>query len=443
MAMRSPCRLPWRTAFIWLALCALVLGLAAAGPPLLAAGTNDAPAQPQPPPAAQESFGQYLADHQADLTPFFEKNSDELLKQAVPLLMGLTGWIMLFTLLAAWVLDVLISRGFASFFAPAFAKIKQSVIYATGRLVLSVALTVLMSLAMIFSLSLPNAGIVLICVTVLFLLLALAVQIVWVTYLYRTNLPVSFLFYLAIMVAHTLVGLLISAPVIGARASVMVTDFVDKTLTPKLQGEVDSTKQQLATVAAARDDAKAKVDTAQNQIAQAQVQQEQMSKEIEEKKHSEVYVFSQIAKVHAQGDLNSARDQLTDFLAKFPSGSLIDQARTQLAQVNSELAIQEAQKKQAEADAAAAAAAARADLLARAAQGQVTLSEARQALIGKSRDEVKDLFGDPTETASDRWGYGQQMIVNPLTDQKFGLTVYFLEGVVQSVDYYYGKGPAR
>jgi hypothetical protein len=32
------------------------------------------------------------------------------------------------------------------------------------------------------------------------------------------------------------------------------------------------------------------------------------------------------------------------------------------------------------------------------------------------------------------------MIVNPLTNDRYGLTVYFNEGVVQGVDYYYGKG---
>ena len=39
------------------------------------------------------------------------------------------------------------------------------------------------------------------------------------------------------------------------------------------------------------------------------------------------------------------------------------------------------------------------------------------------------------ETASDTWGYSRQMIVNPLTNEKHGLMVYFAEGIVQSVDY--------
>jgi hypothetical protein len=160
-----------------------------------------------------------------------------------------------------------------------------------------------------------------------------------------------------------------------------------------------------------------------------------LSKEIEEKKNSDIYVFSQIVQARARGELDSARDQLTAFPAKFPSSSLIALAQAQLAQVNDQMVVEEAQKKQEEADAARAAAQAQADLLARAAKGEVTLSEMRQALIGKTREQVGNLLGPPSDTASDSWGYRQQMILNPLTNEKYGLMVYFTEGIVQGVDY--------
>ncbi len=59
----------------------------------------------------------------------------------------------------------------------------------------------------------------------------------------------------------------------------------------------------------------------------------------------------------------------------------------------------------------------------------------RQALVGKSRADVRALLGAPSDTGSDQWNYQQQMIVNPLTSEQTGLTVYFSEGSVQSVDY--------
>ena len=93
-------------------------------------------------------------------------------------------------------------------------------------------------------------------------------------------------------------------------------------------------------------------------------------------------------------------------------------------------------KQQTQAAQARTAAQDRANLLARAARGEVTLSEMRHALLGKSRDSVSALLGQPTEIASNRWGFSQQMILNPITNEKSGLAVYFNEGLVQSVDYY-------
>jgi hypothetical protein len=412
--------------------CALIFWLCALSLPLMADGTNTVAAQPV---AGADDFGQYLADHQADLAPFFKKNAEDLFKLGVPLLMGMTGWVIAFTMLAGWGVDVLMSRGFAFFFAPAFAEWKRAAIYATGRLFLSFVYTCLMGFAIVFSLGLAHAGIAVTLSLLLLLVVAFAAQLVWILYLYRTAFPVSVAFYLAIIVVHTVVGFLIAKPVIGLQASSVATDFVDRVITPRMQAETESTKGELAAADSARNAAKAKVADLQNQIAQAQTEQQQLGTEIEEKKNSDIYVFSQIVQAHARGELDSARDQLTAFLAKFPSSSLIALAQAQRAQVNSQIVTEEAQKKQEEADAARAAEQAQADLLARAAKGEVTLSEMRQALIGKTREQVGNLLGPPSATASDSWGYRQQMIVNPLTNEKFGLTVYFTEGTVLSVDY--------
>jgi hypothetical protein len=412
--------------------CVLIFWLCALSLPLMADGTNVVPAQPV---AGGEDFGQYLADHQAELAPFFKKNAEDLFKLGVPLLMGMTGWVIVFTMLAGWAIDLLMSRGFAFFFAPAFADWKRAAIYATGRLFLSFVYTCLMGFAIVFSLGLAHAGLVVMLSLILLLAVAFAAQLVWILYLYRTAFSVSVAFYLAIIVVHTVVGFLIAKPVIGLQASGVATDFVDRAITPRMEAETESTKSELAAADSARNATKAKVADLQNQIAQAQTEEEQLSQEIKEKKNSDIYVFSQIVQARAGGDLDLARDQLTAFLAKFPSSSLITLAQAQLAQVNDQIVAEETQKKQEEADAARTAAQAQADLLARAAKGEVTLSEMRQALIGKTREQVSDLLGPPSATASDSWGYRQQMIVNPLTNEKTGLTVYFTEGIVLSVDY--------
>jgi hypothetical protein len=412
---------------------ALIL-LAAMGRPLMAQVSNAAP-------ATDPTFGQYLADHQDDLAPFFEANAGDFFRLAVPLVIGMLGWIALCTMLVGWVVDVLMGRGFAFFFAPAYAEIKRAFIYATGRLFLSFVYTILLGIAIVFSLKLTYAAPVMSIAVILLLLVAFAAQIVWILYLYRPPFLVSVSFYIAIVLIHSIVGFLIAKPLIGSHASKVATDFVDRVVTARLQVEVDGAKSDLAVAAADRDSVKGKVTDLQNQIAQSQQDQEQLQKEIEEKKNSDIYLFSRIVQAHARGELEAARDQLTAFLAQFPNSSLNALARAQLAQVNDQITNDAAKKKQEAADAERAAAEARADLLARAAKGQVTLSEIRQVLIGKSRAQVSDLLGEPAETGPDSWGYTRAMILNPLTNEHHGLTVYFSEGQVQSVDYDKNGGP--
>jgi hypothetical protein len=202
---------------------------------------------------------------------------------------------------------------------------------------------------------------------------------------------------------------------------------------------VTSSRQELAASAPADDQSATEAAQLQAQIDQDKSEEITVSQEIQDQKNSEQYLFSQIAKLHARGDLTAARDQFAALLARDANGPLTGLIRGQLTQVNNEIAAQQVQKQQAAAQTAQAAAEARADLLARAGRGQVTLSEMRRVLLGKSRADVSALFGPPTETASDRWGFRRQMILNPITNEHTGLAIYFFEGLVQSVDYYHGS----
>ena len=415
-----------------LVLAALIFWLAATSLPLSADGTITIGPQAA---AVDDHFGQYLYVHQADIEPFLDKYSAEMGREGIPLLLEMVGWIIAISLLVGWVIDVLISRGFAYFFAPAFAEWKRSVVYATGRLFLSFVYTGLLLLAAYAALNFASAAVVVVIAVVISLVIAFAAQVVWILYLYRTNVAVAVLFYIGVIIVHGTLGGLIAKPLVTMQAASTASSFVDQVVTPKLQAEADANKQALAAAQSARDGIKEKVDDLQRRINAAQTDQYQVGKEIEEKKNSDIYVLSQIIQARARGELDSAHSQLTAFIDRFPSSPLLDLARAQLAQINDQMAATEAQKKQAEADAARAAAQARADLLTRAGKGDVTLSEMRQALIGKSRTDVSDLLGLPSETGSDSWGYRRQMILNPLTNERHGLTVYFNEGVVQGVDY--------
>jgi len=437
----SPCFAWKKAAGIVVGVCLLIFGLMAITVPLLAA---DAPppsgASPAPISKGPEDFGKYLVDHQSDLAPFFSKYNDQLGQEGLPLLFALMGTVAFWTLVAGWAIDVLLSRCFSAYFAPIYAKLKRAFLYASGRLILSLVCTVLSGFLLMFAFNMPNLAVVFLVLIGLLSLATLAAQVWWVYYLYRMGLIPSVVFYLSLIAVHSVIVLFVSAPVLGKQAPQYWIGFMNQNVTSKLQTEIDAAKHELADAAKARDDVKNQVTDAQNRIAKAASDQQELQKEIEDKKNSETYLFSQIAKARAKGDLAAAHDQLKAFIAKFPSGSLIDTARTELTGLENDMATQEAQRKQAEADAAKAAAVARADLLDRASKGQVTLSEMRQALIGKTLAQVTDLLGQPAEVASNRWGYSQQMIVNPLTEQKFGLAVNFSNETVQGVDYYYGRG---
>jgi hypothetical protein len=398
-----------------------------------------ADAPPSPPAAAdREDFGQYLVDHSAELGPFFDKNFEDLVRKAMPMVWGMLAWITLLSVLVGWVVDVILARAFTPFFAPAYAKVKRAIIYSTGRLVLSLAVMGVMALTVFCSVRFIHAGILNLIVGLILTIAAVVGQIAWLRYLFRMNVGSAAIFYIIFLGAQAITFILVATPILTGAPSMLAYRFVNETLTPQLQGDVDETNQELAGINQSRDATKAKITELQNQIAQDQAQQEKLSSEIEDKKNSESYLFQQGAKVEAAGDLASARDQFNAIVTKYPSGAMAPAVKARLAQIDSEMAAQAAKKKQDEATAAAAAAAAKADLLARAAKGEVTLSEMRRVLMGKSRTDVTELLGPPADSASDRWGYGQQMIYNPLTGVKHGLTVIFSNGVVQGVDLYYG-----
>ncbi len=390
---------------------------------------------PAPAPVGPEDFGQYLAQHEDDLDPFFSQHAGEMANQIVTPLLWLVGRLVLVTMLMGWIIDMVLSRVYANFFAPGFAKFYRSLIYATGSLIFRAVYSVLLGLVVVVCLRLPYAEVIIEIVLTVLLLAGMVAQVLWVLYLYRTAIPISAAFYITLAIIHGVLGAVISRPLIGSQLIADVTQFVDQTVTPQLQAEVAAKRKQLAVAQTACDAAHASLNDAQGRLAAAQAEAQQLSREIEAKKNSPGYLLGQIIKVRAQGNLTAAREQFTAFIARFSSGPENVVANAQLQEVDQQIAAQQQEEEQQQAETQRQMAQARADFLARAAKGQVSLSEMRETLIDKTRDQVRDLLGPPASTASDQWSYTQQMIVDPLTNLHYGLTVYFVEGVVQSVDY--------
>ncbi len=384
------------------------------------------------------NFITYLAAHQETLSGFFQFNGADFAKSATPFLVSLAGRLIFLTILAGWIVDAGLGFGYSTVFAPAYAKISRACIFATGRVILSIVLSVPLGLSLLLGLKLGSAeiglGVFGVCA-----LIVILVESMWITYLYRTKLPIAAAFFILIAVMHALLGVLI-APVVRSQARQAVASYVDEAVTPRLRQEADVKKHAMEVAQKERDGLQAQVDGFRQRLAQAQTESKQIDQQIAELKNTEAALFADAMRARAGGDLQRAHDQLVALQGRFPNGARAADIQTQLTQVTADLAAQTAAQQKTVADAAAAAAAAQADLLARAAKGQVTLTELHNFLAGKTTQQVKAIFGPPSEIGPGRWGYGQHMVVNPMTGQIFGLAVYFDDGLVQTVDYYYGVG---
>ena len=391
------------------------------------------PANPYP-----ADLGAYIVAHQAALGPYFSSKGQGLLSEAAPLLLEMAGRSLLLGFLVGWCLDVLLARGFAILFAPASVGYKPAFAFATGILVLNVFVAALLvaGIARIAGSSQFNWMITLLFATAIFV--AYVFQVAWICYRFQTAIPLSSLFFLTLFVTQTFALLGTSAIFLRAPADSTAIYFMNEVVAGDMEAEVRSIRSSAHQEAETDRQVADQAENLQDQVKANRAEMDQLKKEITAAKESEPYLYSRIVKLHAQGSLAAARDQFAALLLRFPGGTINGEVQGQLTQVSSEISAQEQQTNQERAAHLQDLSHARADLLARAREGKVTLSEIRKVLFGMTRLQVSGLFGPPSETGADRWGFDRLMIFNPLTNEKSGLAVYFNDGSVQSVDYYYG-----
>jgi hypothetical protein len=389
---------------------------------------------------APSEAASYLAQHQADLAPFFNQNGPVLVKDALPLFVDVAGHIMLVTSLVACLLDVLLAWIFSTIAAPAYARVTRALVYATGRLALALALTILLSFATLLT---AHAGIewLVLLVVGLLAVLAVVIQIFWVIWLYRTSARDAVLFYIVLLLVHLILGAILIPVFFSNLVDGSVAHFVDDAITPQLRLDAITARQDIAGVLARRDAEQTKVAALQAQLAQDKTDEANLHQAIQNGKSLPAFAFSRLVMLRAQGNLIPAATGFAAFIASHPHDPETDAARGQLAEINQEVSVQLAAQRQEQAVTARADAQAQARLLAKANLGQATLSEMRAALLGKTPAQVYAIFGAPSERGANRWGYAKRMVTDPQSSETRGLTVDFSDGLVQGVDYYYGSGP--
>jgi len=370
--------------------------------------------------------------------PFIEQDACTTLKDGLHILVSVGGNLLLATALFGWVLDVPLSWGFSTVFAPAYAKLTRALVYACGRLVLALMMTVILSFAALVGVN-AGAGLPALMIVAVLAIPAIVVQVFWINYLYRTPSFNSLLFYFVLLAAHGLIFIILVPTMFSQQVNTAITQYMSQSVVPCLQTEADKAHQDASDLAAKRDAVQAHVTDLQTRIAQDKTDEEDLQKQLDARKNAPEVLFARLVLMRAQGDLANAGKGFSDFIAKNPNDPHADAARGQVEAINEALTAQLALERQQQAEMTKANAQARAALLARANAGQSTLSEMRQALIGKTRAEVLAFFGTPSATDADRWGYSKRMVLDPDTHESRGLTVVFSEGFVQGVDYYYGN----
>lgn len=370
---------------------------------------------------------------------FFTQNGAVLVKDALPIAIRMDAHILLAISLVGCLFDVLLAWGFSTIAAPAYAKITRALIYATGRLALALILTLVLSFVALLGVN-AGAGWPALLVIVVLTVPAIAIQVFWAGWLYRTSARASGVFYAVLLLVHLVIGVILVPVFFSGQINAAMARYVDDSITPRLALEAIKAHQDVADIVAKRAAAQAQAVTLQNRLAQDKADEANLRQAIENGKNSPAFLFSRLVLLRAQGNLTRAATGLADFIAQHPQDPAIGAARGQLAEINQQVFVQLAAQRQEAAATDRANAQARARLMARATAGQATLSEMRAALLGKTSAQVYAIFGAPSERGADRWGYAKRMIIDPQASVPRGLTVVFADGLVQGVDYYYGAG---
>jgi hypothetical protein len=391
-------------------------------------------------PATPVDYPAYLAQHQAELVPFFTDHGCEMCKDGLHLLIATAGNILLATALVGWALDIGLAWGYSTIFSPAYARFPRALVYASGRLVLALMLTIVLTFLAMLGVN-AGAGVPALTIVAVLTIPAIFIQVFWVGYLFHTGAKPSLLFYFGLLAIHALIFIVLVPTVFSSQVAATGTKFMTESVVPILRTEADREKHDTDALLLKRDATQAQADALTARFTQDQADEADLQKKIEARKNDPAVQYSRLVLLRAQGHLAAAAQGLAAFIAKYPDDPHADAARGQLSAVNEALSAQLALQHQEELEDARAAAAARRQLLADAHAGRATLSEMRRALLGKTTAQVAALFGSPTETAADKWGYGQRMVVDPDSGERHGLAVVFSEGIVQGVDYYYGEGP--
>lgn len=323
--------------------------------------------------------------------------------------------------------------GASKLFAPRHASLLNAVIFAAIPTVLS-----LIGVGLVFtqSLSLIVMGNAIIGIAIIIAL------IIATMYLYDVGLLTMLLFALVgnliaavlmVVVSNILLASM-TAQILGGGMDTLADVYASKAspfVAKKMEGLQPKQKELEEQLQAEKD----KLEGLKTQETAAQESIKKLQAEVASKRQTPQLVYTAIGQLVDQEKTDSAIASYAEFAAKFPGHPLATKAKEQID-------VLESLKAQTEVDRQAARAALveeekrQLDIFKkRLADREVTLSDIRKAVLGKSRSEVIELLGPADADQANMLIYTEIEVFDPVRNRQRSFIINFLEGRVQGANY--------
>lgn len=323
--------------------------------------------------------------------------------------------------------------GASKIFAPRHASLLNALIFASIPTILS-----FIGLLLVMTNSLPliimGNGIIAIAIVIALIIATM--------YLYDVGLLTMLLFAIVgnlitgvvmVVVSNILVASL-TAQILGAGMDTIAEVYARNAapvVAQKIKGLQPKEEELQQQMQAEKD----KLEGLKTKETEAQEAIKKLQAEVTSKRQTPQLVYTAIGQLVDQNKTDDAIASYAEFAAKFPGHPLANQAKEQIEALESLKAQNEAEL---EAKRAAMVAEEKRQLAAfkqRLAKNQVTLSDIRKNVLGKSQQEVIELLGQADGVQANTLIYTEIQVFDPVRNRNRSFIINFLEGRVQGANY--------
>lgn len=323
--------------------------------------------------------------------------------------------------------------GASKIFAPRHASLLNAVIFAAIPTFLG-----LIGICLLLTHSAP-----LIVMGNAIIVIAIVIALIIATmYLYDVGLLTMLLFALVgnliagvvMVVLSNILMAAMAAQLLGSGMDTLAEVYAQKAA-PLVAKKADSLKPKLEEAQQQIQAEKDRLEGLKTQEVEAQETIKRLQAEVASKRQTPQLVYTAIGQLVDQEKMDNAIASYAEFAAKFPGHPLASKAKEQIELLESLKAENEAERK---ANRAAMIAEEKRQLAAfkqRLASNEVTLSDIRKAVLGKTQTEVIELLGQADAAQANMLIYTEIQVFDPVRNRNRNFIINFLEGRVQGANY--------